>query len=83
MPTGHRVDVRDNVLFAVPFDVGRREVIGAPVPLVEGVRVAVDFGRGNGAAQFSVSDDGSLVYRPDSETSERVGGELLISPAIR
>ncbi len=65
MPTGHLVDVRGNVLFAVPFDVGRREVIGAPVPLVEGLRVAVDFGR-------SVSDDGSLVYRPDSEPSERL-----------
>ena len=65
--TGHLVYLLDNVLFAAPFDVGSRELTGGQVPLVEGVREAVGGGpRGGGAAQFSVSANGSLVYVPGS-----------------
>ena len=63
VPTGHLVYGLNNVLFAVPFDVGSRQVTGGPVPLVEGVR---DGRAGTGAAQFSVSTTGSLVYVPGS-----------------
>ena len=38
LQTGHLVYGLNNVLFAVPFDVGSPEVTGGPVPLVEGVR---------------------------------------------
>ncbi|MDA2924124.1 hypothetical protein MYX65_05620, partial [Acidobacteria bacterium AH-259-L09] len=62
VPTGHLVYAREATLLAVPFDLGRLEVTGAPVPIVEGVRQArADL---TGAAQFSFSSDGSLVYIP-------------------
>ena len=41
LPTGHLVYLLNNVLFAVPFDVDSRQVTGGPVPLVEGVSVAI------------------------------------------
>ena len=62
--SGHLVFGLDNVIFAVPFDTGSRTVTGGPVPLVEGVREA---GSTGGAAQFSVSTDGTLVYWPGVE----------------
>ena len=72
LPTGHLVYGLNSVLFAVPFDVGSREVTGGPVPLVEGVRS----GTGPTAVtmQFGVSDDGSLVYVPGS-----AGGDEVVS----
>ena len=54
VPTGHLVYLQDNVLFAVPFDVGLLEVTGGHVSLVEGVR----------PGQYSVSESGSLVWSP-------------------
>ena len=68
LPTGHLVYLLNNVLFAVPFDVDSRLVTGGPVPLVDGVRDAE-----RGAAQFSVSTNGSLVYVPGSAG----GGDTL------
>ena len=38
LPTGHLVYNSNNVLFAVPFDVGSRQVTGGPVPLRSGPR---------------------------------------------
>ena len=61
VPTGHLLYDLNGALVAVPFDVDSRVVTGRPVPLVEGVREST----GNqGAAQFSVSNTGSLVYIP-------------------
>ena len=51
-PRAHLVYGLNTVLFAMPFEVGARQVTGGPVPLVEGVREATE---GQGAAQFSVS----------------------------
>jgi len=59
LPTGHLVYVQENTLFAVAFDVDRLELRGGSVPMAEGVMVARGF---SGAADFSVSDTGSLVY---------------------
>ncbi len=56
--TGHVVYVLNNVLFAVPFDVGTRAVTGGAVSLVEGVPVSLF----TGAAHFALSRTGSLVY---------------------
>ncbi len=67
VPTGHLVYVLDGTLLAVPFDVEKLEVTGGPVPMAEGVRTA---GR-SGAAQFSVSDTGTLVYISDSGLESR------------
>ena len=59
VPTGHLVYVLDGTLLAVPFDVDELEVTGGPIPMAEGVVTA---GGNTGAAQFSVSDTGVLVY---------------------
>ena len=64
LPTGHLVSALGGVLFAVPFDLPRLAVTGGPVPIVEGVRRASGAGSRSGAAQFSVSSTGSLVFVP-------------------
>ncbi len=69
LSTGHLVYVRDNVLLAVGFDAGSRQVAGEPIALAEGVAQA---GSGFGAAQFAVSAAGSLVYVPGSARSSDV-----------
>ena len=62
VPTGHVVYVRSGTLLAVPFDLARLEVTGGPVPIVEGV--AQSPGGQTGAAHFSFSNNGSLLYVP-------------------
>ncbi len=47
----------DGTVMAVPFDVKRRRLTGAPLPVLEGI--ALD---GGGAGKIAVSDAGSLVY---------------------
>jgi len=63
MPTGHLVYAQagtPGTLLAVPFDLSRLEVTGAPVPIVEGVLQSAT----SGVAQFSFSNLGTLVYVP-------------------
>jgi Tol biopolymer transport system component len=62
VPTGHLVYARGGVLFAVSFDLKRLAVTGGHVPIVEGVWRAP--ASNSGAALFSVSDAGSLIYVP-------------------
>jgi serine/threonine-protein kinase len=57
-PSGHVVFIRDATLFAVPFDIERLEVTGSPAPVVQGITTEP----GPGGAQYSFSDDGTLVY---------------------
>ncbi len=67
VPTGHLVYVREGTLMAVPFDLAQLEVTGAPVPIVESVMQS-----NSGAAQYSISSLGSLVYIPGGNpASER------------
>ena len=61
LPTGHVVYVLDGTIRAQAFDPSRLAMLGGPVALVEGIRTATS----GAAAQFSVSDSGSLVYVPD------------------
>jgi Tol biopolymer transport system component len=61
-PTGHLLYVQAGTLMAVPFDLQRMSVTGAPVPVVEGVMQSIS----NGVAQYSASENGSLVYVPGS-----------------
>ena len=60
LATGHIVYALSGVLYAVPFDVRRLQVTGTAMPVVEGVSRAT--GSHTGAAHFSVSETGSLVY---------------------
>ncbi len=58
--SGHVVFARPGRLFAVPFDIKTREVTGSPVPVIDDVRTESV----NRSAQFTVSDDGTLIYVP-------------------
>ncbi|MBN2318796.1 MAG: serine/threonine-protein kinase, partial [Acidobacteria bacterium] len=55
--TGHIVFARAGSLFAVPFDIDRLEISGEHVRVVENVLLEPD-----GAAQFDIADNGTLVY---------------------
>ncbi len=69
--TGHLIYTQIGTvgpLMAVPFDLDRLEVTGAPVPVLEGIMQSTTSYRG----QFSFSENGSLVYVPGgAEVSER------------
>jgi Tol biopolymer transport system component/predicted Ser/Thr protein kinase len=58
--SGHLVYAQGGNLMAVPFDPQRLAATGAAVPVVEGVLQSPT----TGAAQYSVSATGSLVYVP-------------------
>ena len=78
--TGHLLYASaDESLIGVPFDARSLEVTGDPVRLIEGVGV-----KPSGAASFSISDSGRLVYAHGSGTGgsqqslvwvDRAGGE--------
>jgi Tol biopolymer transport system component len=58
--SGHLVYVQGGSLMAVPFDPRRLAITGAAVPTVEGVLQSPS----SGAAQYSLSATGSLIYIP-------------------
>jgi serine/threonine-protein kinase len=60
--TGHLVYALSGSLYAVPFDAQELEVKGEPVPIVQGVRRG--FWTFSGAANYSFSNSGSLIYVP-------------------
>jgi len=64
--TGHLVYVRLGTLMAVPFDPVRLEVTGGATGVIDGVMQAADhnasYMANTLAGQFTVSDDGALVY---------------------
>ena len=60
LPTGHLVYALGETLLAVPFDVGRLEVTGGQVPLIEGISRAIR----TGAANADIARTGALVYLP-------------------
>ena len=65
--TGHLVYARAGALFAVPFNLDRLEVTGAPVSMIPDLMQAAympNVGNDSGAGQFSVSASGALVYLP-------------------
>jgi serine/threonine-protein kinase len=66
--TGHLVYARDGTLLAVPFDLRRLQVTGAPTGVVGGVTQAVNTGsislNDTGAAQFTLSASGAMAYLP-------------------
>jgi serine/threonine-protein kinase len=60
---------RQGKLYAVAFDPSSLSVTGSPVQVIDGVTHALQGGAAvtwSGAAQFSVSNDGSLLYAPGS-----------------
>jgi len=58
VPTGHIIYVTKGTLFAVPFDLSRMEVRGAPKPVLEDV----SNDQALGFAQVALSQRGTLMY---------------------
>ena len=74
LSTGHIVYALENHLFAVPFDLKTLKVTGEHVQVVEGVyRVNAGF-----AAQYAVSDSGTLVYMPGTIGATPSYGNTLV-----
>jgi hypothetical protein len=57
--TGDLIYVHNGTMMAIPFNSRRLELAGSPVPVLEGVRESM-----LGAAQYSLSASGTLVYVP-------------------
>jgi serine/threonine-protein kinase len=82
--SGHLLYATANSLFAVAFDLSRLEVVGSAVPVIDDLSADP----GNGGAQYSVSRNGTLVYRaglvstatyPVAWVDRRGGIDLLIN----
>jgi Tol biopolymer transport system component len=58
--SGHLLYSVEGTLMAVPFDPARQQLMGPAVAVIEGVRRSLT----TNVAQFSVADNGSLVYLP-------------------
>jgi serine/threonine-protein kinase len=58
LPSGHLVYMRQNTLFAAPFDLSRLSVTGAAQPVLEDVSTLSRFGHAN----FAFSQNGTVVY---------------------
>jgi serine/threonine-protein kinase len=64
--TGHLVYAQGGRLEAVTFDLDNLKVTGSPVPVLDNVRMeAIE-----GAAQYAISNDGTLIYLPGVFQSE-------------
>jgi serine/threonine-protein kinase len=59
VPTGHLVFGVAGTLRAVAFDLGRLEVVGTPVPVIDQVVTSH-----NGGVNLSMAGDGTLIYVP-------------------
>ena len=70
LPSGQVVFVREGTLFGLPFDLERREVTGAPVPLLE----ELTFSENHGDAWLATSTEGTVVYRlgERAQTEQRI-----------
>jgi serine/threonine-protein kinase len=66
-PTGHLVFAKGHTLYAAPFHLGRGEISGSAVSVVENVGTIPS----DGSANFSISEDGTLVYVPKSNREGR------------
>jgi serine/threonine-protein kinase len=62
LSTGHIVYAMGATLFAIGFDAARLEAIGAPIPVVEGLRLATPFPGMTGSANYDINAAGVLVY---------------------
>jgi serine/threonine-protein kinase len=77
LPTGHLMYATGGIMFAVPFDPGKLELIGEREPAVEGVRRAI--GSVSGAAQLDVSTNGTLIYLPGPVETTVTGVYIVLA----
>jgi serine/threonine-protein kinase len=76
VPTGHLVYSAGNVLYAMAFDASTLETSGGPVPLVTGLQRAAGPAVNTGAANYGLSDRGTLVYLGQLATADTPQGGL-------
>ncbi|HEX3302284.1 MAG TPA: protein kinase, partial [Thermomicrobiales bacterium] len=69
LPSGYLLYALAGAVYAAGFDAARLEVAGERVPVIEGIRRSA--GGFTGAAAFSVSNNGTLVYVPGPAAGER------------
>ena len=67
-PTGHIVYGQGGALWAVAFDLNSLAITGNPVSVLENVNTKVT----TRAVNFSLSNEGSLLYVPSTSSSERI-----------
>jgi len=63
---GYMLYVREHVLVAQPFDLGKLELHGNPVPIAEGIQYTA----GSFHGSFSVAANGTLLYRIAEESED-------------
>jgi serine/threonine-protein kinase len=66
LPTDHLIYIHKGTLFAMPFDLGRLETRGTPLPVLEEVAHNIR----QGSAQFDFSQAGTAVYRSGKASDE-------------
>ena len=71
LESGHLIYARQSTLFAAPMDLGKLELTGPSLPLLEEVVTAPT----TGAAQLSVSQTGTLVYM----TGKTFGSDRVVA----
>ena len=67
LSSGHLAYLRHGTLFVRAFDAARQELTGPEIPLLQGV----EYSTLNGAGQFDIAANGTLIYR-----AARAGSEL-------
>jgi len=69
LSSGHLVYTNRSTMFAVPFDLASRETRGTAVPVLNDI----GYDQASGFPQFSISRDGTLVYRRVTENTRGAG----------
>jgi serine/threonine protein kinase/Tol biopolymer transport system component len=70
IPTGHLLYAIGTVVFAVALDLDTLSLKGGAVPLVQGVQRAAQPTTNTAAANFALSDNGTLVYQNSLSAGE-------------
>jgi serine/threonine-protein kinase len=66
VPSGHLIFIRQNTLFAAPFDLKRLALAGAPQPVIDDIRYEED-----GGGEFAFSQTGTFAYLNGKAESPR------------
>jgi eukaryotic-like serine/threonine-protein kinase len=83
VPTGHLVFGQGATLYAMPFDLDGLKVIGAPVPVVQGVRGGSSPGTSSADAFYGFSTNGTLVYVPGAYGGNALGSLAWVDQSGR
>jgi Tol biopolymer transport system component len=77
-PSGHLIFARGSTLLAQRFDLERLEVVGEAVAVLQGVRRPA-----NGAADFALAANGTLVYVADDDERDAANALVVVDRSGR